>query len=55
MRIKFVVVAHHTRRHQAEQLARSLRAHLLIDDGHHGATGIIVARWTGPPGSNVVS
>lgn len=37
MRIKFVVVAHHTRRHQAEQLARSLRAHLLIDDGQHGA------------------
>ncbi|MCE0490983.1 hypothetical protein LU196_13130 [Pantoea sp. Mb-10] len=35
--IKFVVVGHHTRRQQAEQLAWSLRAHLLIDEGHHGA------------------
>lgn len=35
--IKFVVVGHHARRHQAEQLAWSLRAHLLIDEGHHGA------------------
>jgi len=35
--IKFVVVGHHSRRHQAEQLAWSLRAHLLIDEGQHGA------------------
>lgn len=35
--IKFVVVGHHTRRHQAEQLAWMLRAHLLIDEGQHGA------------------
>ncbi|WP_455852702.1 hypothetical protein [Pantoea endophytica] len=35
--IRFVVVGHHSRRHQAEQLAWSLRAHLLIDEGHHGA------------------
>lgn len=35
--IKFVVVGHHTRLHQAEQLAWSLRAHLLIDEGQHGA------------------
>lgn len=35
--IKFVVVGHHARRHQAERLAWSLRAHLLIDEGHHGA------------------
>ncbi len=35
--IKFVVVGHHARRHQAEQLAWSLRAHLLMDEGEHGA------------------
>lgn len=35
--IKFIVVGHHARRHQAEQLAWSLRAHLLIDEGQHGA------------------
>lgn len=35
--IKFVVVGHHSRRHQAEQLAESLNAHLLIDGGQHGA------------------
>lgn len=35
--IKYVVVGHHERRHQAEQLAWSLRAHLLIDEGQHGA------------------
>lgn len=35
--IKFVVVGHHSRRHQAEQLAWSLRAHLLVDEGQHGA------------------
>lgn len=35
--MKFVVVGHHSRRHQAEQLAWSLRAHLLIDEGQHGA------------------
>lgn len=35
--IKFVVVGHYSRRHQAEQLAWSLRAHLLIDEAQHGA------------------
>lgn len=35
--IKFVVVGHHSRRHQAEQLADFLNAHLLIDEGQHGA------------------
>ncbi|EJL90228.1 hypothetical protein [Pantoea sp. GM01] len=34
---KFVVVGHNTRRYQAEQLAWSLRAQLLIDEGQHGA------------------
>jgi len=35
--IKYVVVGHHLRRHQAEQLAWSLSAPLLIDEGQHGA------------------
>ncbi len=35
--IKFVVVGHHARRQQAEALASALGAHLLIDDGNHGA------------------
>ncbi len=35
--VKFVIAGHHSRRHQAEQLASSLRAHLLIDEGQHGA------------------
>ncbi|WP_414692994.1 MULTISPECIES: hypothetical protein [Pantoea] len=35
--IKFVVVGHHTRRLQAEQLALLLSGHLLIDEGQHGA------------------
>ena len=35
--IKFVVVGHNTRRHQAEQLTDLLNAHLLIDEGQHGA------------------
>lgn len=35
--IKFVVVGHHSRRHQAEHLAWSLNAHLLIDESQHGA------------------
>lgn len=35
--VKFVVVGHHDRRHQAEQLSWSLPAHLLIDEEHHGA------------------
>lgn len=35
--IKFVVVGHHSRRLQAEQLALLLSAHLLIDEGQHGA------------------
>lgn len=36
--VKFVVVGHHDRRAQAEYLAQSLDAHLLIDEGDHGAT-----------------
>ncbi len=35
--IKFVVVGHHSRRHQAEHLAWSLNAHVLIDESQHGA------------------
>ncbi|HCM9139931.1 TPA: hypothetical protein ACY3IC_002194 [Enterobacter cloacae] len=35
--IKYVVVGHHARRQQAEALASALGAHLLIDDGNHGA------------------
>lgn len=35
--IKFVVVGHHARRQQVEALASALGAHLLIDDGNHGA------------------
>lgn len=35
--IKFVVVAHHSRRIQAERLAQMLNAHLLIDEDQHGA------------------
>jgi len=38
--IKFVVVGHHSRRLQAEQLALLLSAHLLIDEGQHGANWI---------------
>ena len=35
--INFVVVGHHARRQQAEALALRIGAHLLIDDGNHGA------------------
>lgn len=35
--IKFVVVGHHSRRTQADALATSLQAHLLIDEGDNGA------------------
>ncbi len=35
--VKFVVVGHHTRTGQAQRLAALLDAHLLIDDGNHGA------------------
>ncbi len=35
--IKFVVVAHHSRRAQAERLAQLLNAHLLFDEDQHGA------------------
>lgn len=35
--IKVVVVGHHSRRHQANQLAYLLDAHLLIDEGDNGA------------------
>lgn len=35
--IKFCVVGHHARRQQAEALAMSIGAHLLIDEGNHGA------------------
>jgi len=35
--IKFVVVGHHTRLGHAQRLAALLDAHLLIDEGDHGA------------------
>ncbi len=35
--IKVVVVGHHSRRHQASQLAHLLGAHLLMDEGDNGA------------------
>lgn len=35
--VKFVVVGHHTRQQQAELLASTLGALLLVDDGDHGA------------------
>ncbi len=35
--IKFVVVGHHSRIVHAQRLAAMLDAHLLIDDGNHGA------------------
>ncbi|WP_196010298.1 hypothetical protein [Citrobacter amalonaticus] len=35
--IKFVVVGHHSRIGHAQRLAALLDAHLLIDDGNHGA------------------
>ena len=35
--IKFVVVGHHSRTGHAQRLAAMLDAHLLIDDGNHGA------------------
>ncbi|HVI60121.1 MAG TPA: hypothetical protein VM619_14780 [Luteimonas sp.] len=36
--IRFVLVAHHTRRGAAEALARALDAHLCMDEENHGAT-----------------
>ncbi|WP_329502687.1 hypothetical protein [Klebsiella aerogenes] len=35
--MKIVIVGHHDRREPAEALAHSLGAHLLIDEGDHGA------------------
>lgn len=35
--IKFVVVGHHARTKHSQRLATLLDAHLLIDDGNHGA------------------
>ncbi|MCK7084390.1 hypothetical protein [Enterobacter kobei] len=35
--VKFVVVGHHSRSEHAQHLAALLDAHLLIDDGNHGA------------------
>ena len=35
--IKFVVVGHHSRTGHAQRLAALLDAHLLIDEGNHGA------------------
>ncbi|MBJ6396320.1 hypothetical protein JGT26_19305 [Enterobacter hormaechei] len=35
--VKFVVVGHHSRKGHAQRLATMLDAHLLIDDGNHGA------------------
>lgn len=36
-KIKFVVVGHHSRTEHAQRLTALLDAHLLIDDGDHGA------------------
>ncbi|MFK3912428.1 hypothetical protein ACI2JI_10125 [Enterobacter cancerogenus] len=36
-KIKYVVVGHHIRITQAQRLSALLDAHLLIDDGNHGA------------------
>ncbi|HCL8932540.1 TPA: hypothetical protein N2155_002544 [Enterobacter hormaechei] len=35
--IKFCIVGHHARRQQAEALAMSIGAHLLLDEENHGA------------------
>ncbi|HCD5730340.1 hypothetical protein NY414_23035 [Enterobacter hormaechei] len=35
--IKFCIVGHHARRKQAVALAMSIGAHLLLDEGNHGA------------------
>lgn len=35
--IKFVVVGHHSRRQQVNNLASHISAHLVIDEGNHGA------------------
>lgn len=35
--VKFVVVGHHSRLGHAQRLAAMLNAHVLIDDGDHGA------------------
>ncbi|HCA7803666.1 hypothetical protein UXN58_21690 [Enterobacter hormaechei] len=35
--IKFCIVGHHARRQQAVALAMSIGAHLLLDEGNHGA------------------
>lgn len=37
MEVKFVIVGHHARREQAEQLAESLGAYLLVDEDDSGA------------------
>lgn len=36
-KIKFIVVGHHTRHSSASSLATDVGAHLLIDEGDHGA------------------
>lgn len=35
--MKFIVVGHHSRYQQADSLASQIGAHLLIDEGNHGA------------------
>lgn len=35
--IKFVMVGHHSRVEYAQRITAMLDAHLLVDDGHHGA------------------
>ncbi|ENZ7914680.1 hypothetical protein ACG99R_004790 [Klebsiella aerogenes] len=41
--IKFVMVGHHSRVEYAQRITAMLDAHLLVDNGHHGPTGIIGA------------
>lgn len=54
--IKFVVVGHHSRSYAAVRLASSLNAHLLIDEGDHGANWNHrrAIEWANQQGSRVV-
>ncbi|MBH3264925.1 hypothetical protein I5R69_25585 [Serratia marcescens] len=54
--IKFCVVGHYARRQQAEALAMSIGAHLLIDEGNHGANWnhLRALRWASTQDCRVV-
>ncbi|MFO6467415.1 host specificity factor TipJ family phage tail protein [Escherichia coli] len=51
--IKFVVVGHHSRYGSAALLAGELGAHLLIDEGNHGATQDVVAESLTVSGADI--